>query len=84
MTNSVLDRAFLPDTALVSTDLTESTTWEVLGDVVSDHLQSLITINCWAPAQGWDNKPRWNFRKANWKVFSETHDQTLRMCTMTT
>ncbi|GFO36148.1 selectin protein,pol protein [Plakobranchus ocellatus] len=37
---------FRLDIALISTDLTESTTREVLDDVGSDHLPSLITINC--------------------------------------
>ncbi|GFN80094.1 RNA-directed DNA polymerase from mobile element jockey [Plakobranchus ocellatus] len=68
---------FRPDIALISTDLEESTTREVLDDVGSDHLPSLITINCCASAQGRDNKPKWNYRKANWSVYRDTLDSAL-------
>ncbi|GFO13160.1 RNA-directed DNA polymerase from mobile element jockey-like [Plakobranchus ocellatus] len=68
---------FRPDIALISSDLEESTTREVLDDVRSDHLPSLITINCCASAQGWNNKPKWNYRKANWGVYRDTLDDAL-------
>ncbi|GFN75865.1 hypothetical protein PoB_000237100 [Plakobranchus ocellatus] len=50
---------------------------EVLDDVGCDHLPSLITINCCASAQGRDNKPKWNYRKANWGVYRDTLDDAL-------
>ncbi|GFO44644.1 RNA-directed DNA polymerase from mobile element jockey-like [Plakobranchus ocellatus] len=68
---------FRPDIALISSDLEESTTREVLDNVGSDHLPSLITINCCAPAQGRDSKPRWNYRRANWSVYRDTLDNAL-------
>ncbi|GFO00931.1 selectin protein,pol protein [Plakobranchus ocellatus] len=68
---------FRPDIPLISTDLAESTAREVLDDVGSDHLSFLITINCCASAQGRDNKPRCYFRKAKWRVYSDTLDNAL-------
>ncbi|GFN96363.1 selectin protein [Plakobranchus ocellatus] len=67
---------FCPDIALISADLAESTTREELDNVSSDHLPSLITINCCAPAQGRDNKPRWNFEKQTGE-FTATHSTML-------
>ena len=65
-----------PDLTLVSADLHTKCRTEVLKDIGSDHLPTLITIDM-GKRQGRKRRSRWNFRKANWTNFKMQLDLLL-------
>ncbi|GFO48556.1 RNA-directed DNA polymerase from mobile element jockey-like [Plakobranchus ocellatus] len=67
---------YRPDVALVSSDLVEAVRREVLEEVGSDHLPSLISISSPSTART-KISAKWCFKKANWEVFRKTLDRTL-------
>ncbi|GFN96032.1 RNA-directed DNA polymerase from mobile element jockey-like, partial [Plakobranchus ocellatus] len=67
---------YRPDVALVSSDLVETVRREVLEEVGSDHLPSLISISSPSTART-KISAKWCFKKANWEVFRKTLDRTL-------
>ena len=60
---------YRPDTALVSSDILELVTREVLEDVGSDHLPALITVGIFS-RQREKEAPTWNFNKADWRAYA--------------
>ena len=67
---------YRPDQALVSSDILEICTREVLEDVGSDHLPSLLTVGAFVKAKV-PGRAKWNFKVADWKAFSATLDSSL-------
>ena len=77
---TLLHRAHLtlsrPDLTICSSDLIDSCCTEVLGDIGSDHRPILTTIK--TPYKAYfKRKTRWNFAKADWKLFQESSDNVL-------
>ena len=67
---------YRPDTALVSSDIQELVTREVLEDVGSDHLPVLITVGIFS-RQHERKAPAWNFNKADWRAYANALDTKL-------
>ena len=67
---------YRPDKALVSSDILELVTREVLEDVGSDHLPALITIGIFS-RQREKEAPTWNFNKADWRAYAHALDTRL-------
>ena len=67
---------YRPDTALVSSDVLELVTREVLADVGFDHLTALITVEILS-RQREKEAPTWNFNKADWKAYAHALDTRL-------
>ena len=65
-----------PDLTIVSSDLLQKITAEVLDGIGSDHKPTLIKV---FQGQGkqFGQKPRWNFKKANWDLFGVILDEKL-------
>ena len=75
---TLLHRAHLsrPDLTICSSDLIDSCCTEVLDDIGSDHRPILTTIK--TPYKAYfKQKTRWNFAKADWKLFQESSDSAL-------
>ena len=62
-----------PDLTLVSADLHNICKTEVLKDISSDHLPTLITFDM-GKRQSRKRRSRWNFKKANWTNFKTELD----------
>ena len=59
-----------PDLTIVSSDLKSYTTFRILSDIGSDHKPLLIYVTLTGNAKPQQkNKPRCNFRKANWSKY---------------
>ena len=54
---------------MVSSDILELVTRELLEDVDSDHLPALITVGIFS-RQSEKDAPAWNFNKANWRAYA--------------
>ena len=67
---------YRPDTALVSSDILELVTREVLEDVGSDHLPALITVGIFS-RRCEKEAPTWNFNKADWRANGHALDMRL-------
>ncbi|CAG5135410.1 unnamed protein product [Candidula unifasciata] len=76
-TPTLLHRAHLslsrPDLTICSSDLADASYPQVLDDIGSDHKPILTTVST-TPKLRFKQRTRWNFRKANWKLFQETSD----------
>ena len=66
-----------PDLTIVSADLDTATHVQVLPDVGSDHRPILTTIQHMSGRKHNQQKPRWNFKKADWSGYKETTEQEL-------
>ena len=58
-----------PDLTLVSADLQSISSTEVLKDISSDHLPTLLKLEIAKPQGERKRKTRWNFKRANWNKF---------------
>ena len=67
---------YRPDTALVSSDILELITREVLEDVGSDHLPALITVGIFSRRRE-KEASTWNFNKADWRAYAHAFDMRL-------
>ena len=67
-----------PDLTLVSADLYNHCSEEVLEDISSDHRPILTKINLVKQKQR-KRRTRWNFKKANWDLFKETAENTITL-----
>ena len=67
---------YRPDTVLVSSDILELVTREVLEDVGSDHLPALITVGIFSRRRE-KEASTWNFNKADWKAYAHALDTRL-------
>ena len=65
-----------PDLTLVSADLHTKCRTEVLKDIASDHLPTLISIDM-GKRQSRKRRSRWNFRRANWNQYKTQVDLLL-------
>ena len=70
-----------PDLTLVSADIHSKCRTEVLKDIASDHLPTLISFDM-GKRQSRKRKSRWNFKKANWAHFQTELDLHLDLDTI--
>ena len=69
-------KTYRPDLTMVSSDLLNRYTIEVLDDVGSDHRPILTSIHS-KKKKVFKRKTKWNFKKANWKLYQEITDHRL-------
>ena len=67
-----------PDLTLVSADLQNHCSEEVLEDISSDHRPILTKINILKHTHK-KRRTRWNFKKANWKLFQEKTEENMKL-----
>ena len=65
-----------PDLTLISADIYEKTSVQVLDSIGSDHCPILTSIQTKHKSKA-IRRPLWNFRKANWKAFADETDSQL-------
>ena len=65
-----------PDQAIISSDLRDRVTRKILEEIGSDHLPALITVDGLQKPYK-ERRTRWNFKKADWKVYSRLLDSRL-------
>ena len=65
-----------PDLTIVSSNLEQITTTEVIDGIGSDHKPTLIKVFKKQQKQ-FERRPRWNFRKANWEGYRNAIDENL-------
>ena len=58
-----------PDQTLISADIQEQCSWDVLDDLGSDHLPILISISMETEKGNPKRKTAWNYSKADWDEF---------------
>ena len=69
-------KLYRPDLSLVSADLENHCSEEILEDIASDHRPILTKINIVKQKRIRKRQTRWNFKKANWDHFeSQTEEQ---------
>ena len=73
----VTKKTYRPDLTMISSDLLNNYTVEVLNDVGSDHRPILTSILA-SQKKTRKRKTRWNFKKANWNLYNETFDSKLK------
>ena len=73
----VTKKTFRPDLTMISSDLLNRYTVEVLDDVGSDHRPILTSILTSKKKQR-QRKTRWNFKKADRKLYNEVFSQKLK------
>ena len=66
-----------PDQAIVSADILDRVERNVLEDIGSDHLPSLITVRKAIKVDRGAQKNRWNFKKAKWHEFTKELEKKL-------
>ena len=66
-----------PDLTLVSADLSNFCSEEVLDDISSDHRPILTKIQL-PKHKNRKRRTRWNFKKANWDLFREVSEDTIK------
>ena len=70
-------KTFRPDLTMVSSDLLHRYSVDVLNKIGSDHSPILTSIYS-KKRKKYKRKTKWNFRRADWKLYQEKSDQKLK------
>ena len=73
----VTKNSYRPDLTMISSDLLNKHSVDVLDDVGSDHRPILISILT-PNKKHRKRKTRWNFKKANWELYNETLESNIK------
>ncbi len=70
-------KTYRPDLTMISSDLLNRYTVDVLDSVGSDH-RPILTSLYGKTKKNYKQRTKWNFKKANWQLYKEKTDQLLQ------